>query len=42
MEDNINTDVKEIRLESVEWIKMAQIKYKWTVVVKQAMNFPVP
>lgn len=41
LEDNINTNIKEIELEGVEWINMAQIKYRWPAVKKEAMNFPV-
>jgi hypothetical protein len=37
-EDNIKMDLKEIALEGVEWIHLAQDRDQWQVLVKAAMN----
>jgi hypothetical protein len=40
-EDTIKVDVGEIRLESVEWIFLAQGWDKWQAVVNAVMNLQV-
>jgi hypothetical protein len=40
--DNINMDHLEMGLSVVDWIGMAQDRYRWRAVVKAVMNLRVP
>jgi hypothetical protein len=40
--DNIKMDLLEIRLNVVDWIGLAQDRYRWRALVKAVMNFRVP
>jgi hypothetical protein len=40
--DNINMDLLEIRLSVVDWIDLAQDRYRWRVLVNSVMNLRVP
>jgi hypothetical protein len=40
-EDGIGMDLREIGWGSVEWIQLAQVRYRWRAVVNTAMNLRV-
>jgi hypothetical protein len=40
--DNIKMNFLEIRLSVVDWIGLAQDKYRWRVMLNAVMNFRVP
>jgi hypothetical protein len=40
--DNINMDLLEIGLSVVEWIGLAQDRYRWRALVNSVMNLRVP
>jgi hypothetical protein len=40
--DNIKRDLLEIRLSVVDWIGLAQDRYKWRALVNSVMNLRVP
>jgi hypothetical protein len=40
--DNIKMDLSEIRLSAVEWIGLAQDRYRWRALVNSVMNLRVP
>jgi hypothetical protein len=40
-EDGIRMDLREIGLRSVDWIQVAQDRYRWRALVNTAMNFRV-
>jgi hypothetical protein len=40
--DNIKKDLIEIGLNVVDWIGLAQDRYRWRALVKAVMNFRVP
>jgi hypothetical protein len=40
--DNIKMDLLEIRLNAVDWIGLAQDRYKWRALVNSVMNLRVP
>jgi hypothetical protein len=40
--DNIKMDLREIGLDGVEWMDMAQDKEKWRAIVNTVLNFRVP
>jgi hypothetical protein len=40
--DNIKMDLSEITLGVVEWISLAQDRYRWRALVNSVMNFWVP
>jgi hypothetical protein len=40
--DNIKMDLLKIGLNVVDWIGLAQDRYKWRVLVNSLMNFRVP
>jgi hypothetical protein len=40
--DNIKRDLLEIGLNVVDWIGLAQDRYRWRALVNSAMNFWVP
>jgi hypothetical protein len=37
--DNIKMDIVEIGLGGVDWIGLAQDRYRWRALVKAVMNF---
>jgi hypothetical protein len=39
MEDNIKTDVKEIRFEGMEWVQLTQDMIQWCVPVHNVIKF---
>ena len=39
--DDIRIDLKEIELDGVDWIDLAQNKRKWWAIVKMLMNLHV-
>jgi hypothetical protein len=42
MEFNIKMDLLEIGLCVVDWIGLAQDRYRWRALVNSVMNLPVP
>jgi hypothetical protein len=40
--DKIKIDPLEIRLNFVDWIGLAQDRYRWRALVKAVMNLRVP
>jgi hypothetical protein len=40
--DNIKKDLLEIGMNVVDWIGLAQDRYRWRALVKSVMNFRVP
>jgi hypothetical protein len=40
--DYIKKDLLEIGLSVVDWIGLAQDRYRWRALVNSAMNLPVP
>jgi hypothetical protein len=40
--DNIEMDLGEIGWSDMDWIGLAQDRYKWRSVVNMVMNFRVP
>jgi hypothetical protein len=40
--DNIKMDLLETRLNVVDWIGLAQDRYRWRALVNLVMNLPVP
>jgi hypothetical protein len=40
--DNIKMDLLEIGLSVVDWIGLAQDRYRWRVLVNSVMNLRVP
>jgi hypothetical protein len=41
-EDNIKTDLREIRIDGANWIRLAQDRVQWRAVVSTVMNLRVP
>jgi hypothetical protein len=41
-EDNIKMDLREIGIDGVNWIQLAQDRVQWQVFVNTAMNLQVP
>jgi hypothetical protein len=41
-EGNIRMDHREIELEVMGWIHLAQVRDQWGAVVNKVMNLPVP
>jgi len=39
--DNINMDLKEVRCVGMDWIDLAQDRYRWRVTVNAVMNLRV-
>jgi hypothetical protein len=40
--DNIKMDLLEITLSAVDWIGLAQDRYRWGALVNEVMNLQVP
>jgi hypothetical protein len=40
--DNIKKDLLEIEMNVVDWIGLAQDRYRWRALVNSVMNLPVP
>jgi hypothetical protein len=40
-EDGIRMDLREIGLEGVDWIRLAQVRNRWRAVVSAVMNLRV-
>jgi hypothetical protein len=40
-EDNIKMDLQEVGFGGVDWIGMAQDRYRWRAIVNAAMNLRV-
>jgi hypothetical protein len=40
--DNIKMDLLEIGLSVVDWIDLAQVRYRWSALVNAVMNLRVP
>jgi hypothetical protein len=40
--DNIKMDIREIGLDGVDWIDMAQDRDQWSALVNTVMNLRVP
>jgi hypothetical protein len=41
-EDNIKMDLLEIGLNVVDWVGLAQDRYRWRALVNSVMNLRVP
>jgi hypothetical protein len=41
-EDNIKMDLRDIRIDGANWIRLAQDRVQWRAFVKTVMNFRVP
>jgi hypothetical protein len=41
-EDNINLDLREIGVDGVKWIRLAQDRVRWRALVNTVMNLRVP
>jgi len=39
LEDNIKTDIEEVRWGGADWIDLAQVRDRWRAVVNEVMNF---
>jgi hypothetical protein len=40
--NNIKMDLREIRLDGMDWIDLVQDRYQWWALVNTVMNFRVP
>jgi hypothetical protein len=41
-EDNIKMDLREIGIDGVKWIRLAQDRVQWRAFVNTAMNLRIP
>jgi hypothetical protein len=41
-EDNIKMDIQEVGCGSIDWIKLAQDRYRWRALVNVVMNIRIP
>jgi hypothetical protein len=42
LEDNIKTDIQEVGFGRMDWIELAQDRFKWQALVNAVMNLQVP
>jgi hypothetical protein len=42
MVDNIKMDLREVGWDGMDWIYLAQDRYRWRALVKAIMNLRVP
>jgi hypothetical protein len=42
LEDNIKMDLREIRIDGMNWICLAQDRVQWQAFVNMVMNLRVP
>jgi hypothetical protein len=40
--DNIKMDHTDVRCGGIDWIDLAEDRYRWRAVVNAVMNIPVP
>ena len=40
--DNIRMDLQEVGCGYMDWIELAQVRYRWRTLVSAVMNFWVP
>jgi hypothetical protein len=41
-EDNIKLDLREVRIDGANWIRLAQDRVQWRAFVNMVMNLRVP
>jgi hypothetical protein len=41
-DSNVKIDVREIRIDEANWIRLAQDRVQWRTFVNMVMNFRVP
>ena len=41
-EDNIKMDLQEVSWPGMDWIDLAQVRYRWRTLVAGVLNFRVP
>ena len=40
--DNIKLELQEVRCGSMDWIELAQDRYRWRALVNEVMNLRLP
>ena len=41
-EDNVKTDLQEVRCGGMDWIELAQVSKRWRALMNEIMNLRVP
>jgi hypothetical protein len=41
-EDNIKIDLREIRIDGANWIRLVEVRVQWRAFVNTVMNLRVP